>query len=116
MANFNETILLGNLTKDAELSYTNSGSGVANFSIAVNNKAGEREETLFMPCVVFGKLADVVIKYTQKGKSVMVAGRLVQEKWTNADGDKRSAIKLYVRTLQLLGQPTKKDDSDDSDF
>lgn len=116
MSSFNECILMGNLTRDSELHYTESQTPVANFDLAVNNKVGEREEVLYMPCVVFGKLADVVIKYTQKGKAVMVAGRLVQERWENSEGQKRSKVKLYIRTLQLLGSPTNKNDSPDEEF
>lgn len=111
MGSFNECILMGNLTRDAELHYTDSGSAVANFSLAVNSKVGDREEVLFMPCVVFGKIADVVIKYTHKGKNIMVAGRLVLDRWTNSEGEKRSQVKLYVRTLQLLGSPNKPDNT-----
>lgn len=111
MANFNLTVLMGNLTADAELHYTDSGTAIANFTMAVNTKYGEREETLFMSCVTFGKLSDIVVKYTQKGKSVLVSGRLVQEKWENTEGQKRSKIKLYVDKLQLLGGPAKAADN-----
>jgi len=106
MGNYNQTILMGNLTKEPELHYTQSGASVASFDIAVNTKYGEKEETLFMPCVVFGKLADIVVKYAPKGKNVLVTGRLVLESWTNAEEQKRSKIKLYVNSLQLLGGPT----------
>lgn len=105
MSNFNESILLGNLTSDPELHHTTGGISIANFTVAVNNKSGDREETLFMRCVAFGKLAEIVIKYTQKGKKVLVSGRLVQENWETDEGAKRSTIKLYVNQLRLLGSP-----------
>lgn len=109
MANYNQAILIGNLTAEPNLNYTQSGTPVANFTVAVNSKFGEREETLFMSCVVFGKLADVVVKYCPKGKNVLVTGRLVLESWTTAEEQKRSQIKLYVSQLQLLGSASKED-------
>jgi single-strand DNA-binding protein len=102
MSNFNESILLGNLTADPELHHTTGGTSIA-------NKSGDREETLFMQCVAFGKLAEIVIKYTQKGKKVLVSGRLVQENWETDEGAKRSKIKLYVNQLRLLGSPNTAD-------
>lgn len=116
MSNFNECILLGNLTADAELKYATSGTAIANFNLAVNSKAGSRDETLFMPCVVFGKLSEVVIKYTQKGKKVLVSGRLVEERWETDDGAKRSRVKLYVNQLRLLGSPNNSDTKTDEEF
>lgn len=109
MSSFNETILIGNLVANAELHYTEGGTSIANFTLAVNSKMKEREEVLFMPCVVFGKLSDVVVKYTQKGKSILVTGRLVEEKWENTEGQKRSKIKLYVTQLRLLGSSSSPD-------
>lgn len=109
MSNYNLCVLVGNLTADAELHHSTGGTVIANFTIATNNKRGDKEEVLFMSCVTFGKLAEIVIKYTQKGKKVLVDGRLVEEKWETNDGDKRSRIKLYVNQLRLLGSPNTTD-------
>lgn len=105
MGSFNNTVLMGNAVAEPELHYTGSGTEVANFSIAVNTKRGERERVLFLPCVVFGKLAEISVKYIQKGKNILVSGELVQEQWENDEGQKRSQIKLYINQLQLLGSP-----------
>jgi single-strand DNA-binding protein len=109
MASYNEAILMGNLTADPELKYTTGGTSLCNFNLAVNNKMKDREEVLFMPCVVFGKLSEVVIKYCSKGKNILVNGRLVEERWENDEGQKRSKIKLYVNQLRLLGSPNTAD-------
>jgi len=105
MSNYNLCVLMGNLTGEAELHHSTGGTAIASFTIATNSKRGDNEEVLFMSCVTFGKLAEIVIKYTSKGKKVLVDGRLVQEKWETDDGGKRSKIKLYVNQLRLLGSP-----------
>ena len=116
MANFNQSVLMGHMVADAELHYTDGGTAIANFTIAVNSKYGEREETLFMPCVAFGKITDIIVKYTNKGKNVMVTGRLVEERWETEEGNKRSRMKLYVDRLQLLGGGNKNATDDEGDF
>jgi len=101
-ANYNNTTLVGNLTKDPESRFTNSGTAVVNFSLAVNNPARD-DEVLFINCVAFAKLAEVITKYTEKGKNILVNGRLVLDSYETNDGDKRSQIKLFVNNMQLLG-------------
>lgn len=102
-ANFNQVTLAGNLTRDPEMKYTGSGTPVVNFSLAVNNPVSTKDEVLFIECVAFGKLAEVITEYTAKGKNILVSGRLVLESWTTDEGAKRSKIKLYVSAMQLLG-------------
>lgn len=102
-ANYNLCVLAGNLTRDAEMKYTGSGTPVVNFSLAVNNPISNKDEVLFIECVAFGKLAEVITEYTAKGKNILVNGRLVLESWTTDEGTKRSKIKLYVSAMQLLG-------------
>jgi len=102
-ANYNQFIGAGNLTRDPEMKYTGSGTPVVNFSLAVNNPVSTKDEVLFIECVAFGKLAEVITEYTTKGKNILVSGRLVLESWTTDEGAKRSKIKLYVSAMQLLG-------------
>lgn len=102
-ANYNLCVLAGNLTRDPEMKYTGSGTPVVNFSLAVNNPVSTKDEVLFIECVAFGKLAEVITEYTAKGKNILVSGRLVLESWTTDEGAKRSKIKLYVSAMQLLG-------------
>jgi single-strand DNA-binding protein len=104
-ANFNNTTLVGNLTKDPELRFTNSGTAVVNFSLAVNNPARD-DEVLFINCVAFAKLAEVIDKYTEKGKNILINGRLVLDSYETNEGEKRSQIKLFTQSMQLLGSST----------
>ena len=99
----NLAMLIGNVTRDPELKYTPSGTAILNYSIAVNHKYGDKEETLFMECTMFGKFAETMNQYLKKGGKVAVSGMLKQDTWTAQDGTKRSKIYLKVDDLQLLG-------------
>jgi len=101
---FNQITLTGNLVSDAELSSTNNGTSIANFTLAVNGK----DDAVFMLCTAFGGIADVVAKYTNKGSSILVSGRMAQDNWTNKEGKKQTKYKVIVDKVQLLGSPKGK--------
>lgn len=107
MATYNRTTLLGNLTADPEKRFTKEGDPVTAFTVAVNEprqKEQEREEeVLFMPCVTFGKRAEVAGKHLSKGDPVLVEGRLRTNRWEQ-DGQKRSKTVLIVGDVQFLGR------------
>src|SRR3989337_1915745 len=104
---YNRIILIGNLTKDPELRYTPQGTPVASFRIAVNSryKQGEesREEALFSDVVTFGKQAETCSQYLNKGKSVLVEGRLQERKW-ESDGQQRSKFEVVAQTVRFLSR------------
>lgn len=104
---YNKVILIGNLTKDPELRYTPQGTPVATFRLAVNSKfkqAGElREEALFIDTVVFGKQAETCSQYLNKGKSVLVEGRL-QERRFEHEGQQKSKFEIVAQTVRFLSQ------------
>lgn len=102
MPDFNTVILAGRLSQEPESRYTTSGTPITEFSIAVNRKSAEKTETLFASCVAFGKTAENIARYIQKGSSVLVSGFLRQESWTARDGSKRSTIKVVCDTVQFL--------------
>ncbi len=107
MANdINMVVLVGRLTRDAELRYTNSGTAVCKFSLAVNRKkrSGDtwEDEVSFFDIVVWGKQGEAVSRYLEKGKQVSVAGELRQNRWEQ-DGQPRSKVEVVVTNLQLLG-------------
>ncbi len=104
MSDFNNSSLSGRLTRDAELKYTTSGSPVLDFSLASNQKRGDKEETMFLDCTMFGDRAEKLVKHLQKGKSLIVSGKLRQESWEK-DGDKRSKISLLVDSVTFLSSP-----------
>ena len=102
MPDFNTVILAGRLSQEPESRYTTSGTPITEFSMAVNRKSAEKTETLFVSCVAFGKTAENIARYIQKGSSVLVSGFLRQESWTTRDGAKRSTIKVVCDTVQFL--------------
>ncbi len=108
MANYNKIILVGNLTRDPEIRYTAGGTAVATLGLAVNRRYRQGEETkdevLFVDVVVFGKQAENVSEYLQKGRPVLVDGRLSYRKWETADGQSRSKHEVVANTIQFLGQ------------
>ncbi len=100
----NNVTLIGNLTRDSELKYLNSGTAVLNFSIAVNKKQKDRDdEVLFMECTLFGKLGEKIYQYLTRGKKIAIIGRLKQDYWVDANGNKRNKIYTIVEQLEMLG-------------
>jgi single-strand DNA-binding protein len=110
MANFNKVFLIGNLTRDPQLSYTPNQTAVVDFGLAVNRRwkgqNGEsREETCYVDCRAFGRSAENINKYLTKGRSLFVEGRLTFNTWTSQDGTKRSKHRVTVENFQFLGGP-----------
>ena len=108
MANFNKVLLIGNLTRDPQLSYLPSQTAVVEFGLAVNrtwnSREGEKKEsTCFVDCQAFGKQAETINKYLAKGRPVFVEGRLDFSSWTAQDGTKRSRLRVVVENFQFLG-------------
>ena len=109
MANYNKVILMGNLTRDPQLTYLPSQMPVCEFGIAVNSKwkdqqGQQREDVMFIDCRVFGKQADTFAKYMSKGKAVLIEGRLQLDTWEK-DGQKRSKHRVTVQNFQFVGAP-----------
>jgi len=109
MASFNRTVLLGNLTKDPELRYTNEGVAVSSFDLAVNEKRTDRktgekkEDVLFIRVTCWARLAESCAEYLGKGSLALVEGRLRMNQWEAKDGGgKRSRIELVAQNVQFL--------------
>ncbi len=109
MANFNRVILLGNLTRDPQLRYLPNQTAVVDFGLAVNRKfrgsnGEEREDVLFIDCSAFGKPAEIINQYCQKGRPIFIEGRLKLDTWDDKQtGAKRSKHAVVVENFQLLG-------------
>lgn len=106
MADVNHVILIGRLTRDAELKYTSGGMAVCKFAIAVNKrrKQGEQwvDEANFFDIVLWGRSGENLNQYLVKGKQVAVEGELHQNRWEQ-DGQARSKIEIMANNVQLLG-------------
>jgi single-strand DNA-binding protein len=106
MADLNRVVLIGRLTRDAELKYTANGQAVCKFSIAVNRrkKNGDQwvDEANFFDIVLWGRQGESLNQYLVKGKLVGVDGELRQDRWEQ-DGQNRSKVEIVVSNIQLLG-------------
>ena len=102
----NSVVLIGRLTRDAELTYLQSGSAVANISVAVNRNKKEGEqwvsEVNYFDVALFGKQAENLKQYLLKGKQIAVQGSLKQDRWEK-DGQKFSKIRIIASNVELLG-------------
>ena len=111
MSSYNKVILIGNLTRDVELTFPGEGKALGQFRLAVNegykNKAGEKvEEVCFVDVTVWGKQAESCAEYIEKGRLVLVEGKLKLDQWTNKEGEKRSKLKVVASQVQFLGNKT----------
>lgn len=107
MASVNKAIILGNVGKDVELRYTQSGTAVCTLSVATTrkwkNKDGDRnEETEWHRVTFFDRLAEIVGEYVKKGNPIYVEGRLKTEQYEK-DGVTRYTTMIVAEQLQLLG-------------
>jgi len=102
----NEVLIIGNLTRDAELRYTPSGSAVTRFSVAVNERFRDRggndqERTHYVDINVWRELAEATAELA-KGDPVFVSGRLVNDSWTDRDGNRRFTTRLEGSRVEFL--------------
>ncbi|MFQ5646772.1 MAG: single-stranded DNA-binding protein [bacterium] len=108
MVGFNKVILLGNLTRDPELRYTSGGNAVCSFGLAVSRRFRveneTRDEVCFVDITVWGRQAEHCNEYLNKGRSVLVEGRLNFRTW-ESDGQKRSKLDVVANTVQFLARP-----------
>ena len=124
----NRVIITGNLTRDIELRHVNSGTAVADFSVAVDDKVKKGndwvQETSFFDITAFGNTAEAAEKYTEKGSPLLIEGRLKQETW-ESDGQKRSRVKVIAERVEFIGRrkdegksasANRKDNPDDLAF
>jgi single-strand DNA-binding protein len=99
---YNRVILVGNLTRDPEIRYTQSGKGVTKFTLAVNNPRN-KEETTFVDIVAWDRLGETCNTYLKKGSNCLVEGRLVIRSYDDKDGNKRKATEVVIDNMQMLG-------------
>ena len=111
MASYNRVVLMGNITSEIDLRYTQSETAVCDVSLAVNdrrkNQAGEWvEETTFVDVTLWGRTAEVAAEYLGKGSPILIEGRLKLDTW-ETDGQKRSKLKVVGERMQMLGSNKK---------
>ena len=114
----NHITIMGRLTRDHELRYTQSQTPVASFTLAVDRDFGSRDggekQTDFIDCVAWRQTAEFVSKYFTKGSMAVVSGRLQIRDWTDRDGGKRRSAEVVVDNM-YFGESRRRDgDSGDS--
>ena len=107
MPDLNKVLLLGRLTRNPELRYTPQGQAVCDLGIATGrhwkDSSGEhKSETTYAQVTLWGKQAELVTKFLEKGDHIFVEGRLHLEKWETADGEKRQKMKVMGEQFQFI--------------
>lgn len=121
MPSFNKVILMGNLTRDPDMRFTQSGEAVASFGMAVNRKykSGDewKQKVCYIDITVWGKSGENCAEYLKKGSSVLIEGELEYETWEK-DGAKQSKHKVTARNVQFLDKKgdAQTGDKDDIPF
>lgn len=112
---FNKIVLVGHLTRDIELRYTQSGAAIGSSGIAVTRKytlnGEKREETCFIDITFFGKQAEIANQYLSKGSKLLVEGRLKFDQWTDNSGQNRSKHSIAVESMEMLGDAKQNNQS-----
>ena len=103
---YNKITLIGRLTRDIDLKYTTTGTAIAAVSLASNRSVKKQDnwetEVSYFDANIYGRMAENLKPYLIKGKMILIAGRLKQDRWEK-DGQKFSRIKIEVEEVQLLG-------------
>ena len=107
MASYNKVILMGNLTRDPQLSYLPNQTPVCEFGLAVSRRwkdrdGQQREDTCFIDCNAFGKQAETLNQYMSKGRLILVEGQLQYDQWETPEGQRRSKHRVRVMSFQFM--------------
>src|SRR5690625_4291306 len=131
----NITVLVGRLTRDPDLRYTQNGTAVASFNLAVDRPFSKGKETDFINCVAWRKQAENLAQYMKKGDQIGVDGRIQTRTYDDKDGKKvyvtevvadsvqflesrqkekqpKTAVEAYNEQIKKVGKPIEVDDSD----
>ena len=107
---FNKVVLVGNLTRDIEMRYAQSGSAIGASAIAVTRRftanGEKREETCFIDISFYGRTAEIANQYLSKGSKILIEGRLRFEQWCDQNGQNRSKHSVQVENMEMLNSNT----------
>ncbi len=114
MASYNQVTLMGNLTRDPEKRYTDSGTCVVSLSLAVNRRVKKNnewtDEVSFFDITVWGAQGENCAKFLAKGRPVLIDGELRQRRWEATDGSKRSKVEVVANRVVFVGSPRASED------
>ena len=117
MSSVNKALIIGNLGQDPEIKYTQSGSPVANISVATSerwkdkNTGEHKEQTEWHRVVVFGRLAEIAEQYLKKGSKVFIEGKIQTRDWEDAEGNKKYITEVVAREMTMLDSRASTDSS-----
>lgn len=102
----NKAILLGRLTKDPEIKYTQSGKAVASFTLAIDRRKGANGEKQadFISCVAWEKTAETIGNYCGRGQQIAIEGRIQSRSYDAQDGSKRYVTEVVVQSMEFCGR------------
>lgn len=108
---FNKIILVGNLGRDPELRYTATGTPVASFSMATNERRKDKngdvqDNTTWFRVTLFNRQAELAAQHLVKGRQVYIEGRLRLETYEDRDGKERTSLEVIANDMQFIGGPT----------
>ncbi len=113
---FQQTIIIGRLGKNPEMSYTPDGQPVTHFSVAVNEKfkSGDedRERVTWFEVTAWGRLAETTNEYLEKGRQIMVRGRISASAWATQEGELRASLKINAQEVKFLGNGSNGESED----
>lgn len=111
MSNVDIAILMGNLTRAPELKYTQSGTALCKFGVAVNRRytvdGEQKEKVAFIDCVAWGKTGELIHKHLRKGSPIFIRGHHSYSSWEK-DGQKHSKLEISVDEFKFVGPPADK--------
>lgn len=103
---FNKIVLIGNLTRDVEIRYSQNGSAIAKTGLATSRKYTlnneKKEEVCFVDITFFGRSGEIANQYLRKGSKVLIEGHLTFDQWTDQNGQKHSKHSVVVENMQML--------------
>ncbi len=103
MPSFNRVVLAGNITRDPELRFTQEGTPVANFGLAVNRVRSKNKDAAdYFNVVAWRGLAETIANYKKKGDPILIEGRLQYSSWEGEDGSRKSKVDVVAETVQFL--------------
>ena len=115
----NQVILIGRLTKDIEIRFTKDEKAVGNFTLAVQRRFKDSNGNIvtdFIDCVIFGKQAEALEKYSHKGDMLGVEGSIQKRGYENKDGKKVYLTEIMVEKITFLSQGKKKEESEENPY
>jgi len=104
MGNYNRIILVGNLVRDPEIRYVQSGAPVTKFTIAVNRRTKQDDSVDYIDVVAWDNLAETSNTYLRKGVPILVEGRLTIRPYESKSGEKHKAAEVVMSFMQMLSR------------